>query len=837
MNQSNSFVQVEAHRDLILWTVRRYKSLRASDNQQMESDENATGSGEASNEGSSSAAEAEKAEKEDRARLAAERRKLIMAQMANAQKSFMSSNAELFDNTTTKVQDINESSMEWQDNNENNTKQICLGPKRKQRFVEDLVVTCILCSEDAVISKTSNPCMVYSAFVQKSHVLLPLDPIAYPHTSSCGHVMHASCWKEYFNNEVMKENRRPNRNRSQGMTTDKKEFLCPLCRCLSNAVIPISPALSRIVPSQSSQAASNPDGGSSAQQCDEIEPMPFDKWLYFMQNYNGALQLITDLPQIGDDIVTKLPDLESIVKEFTSIEAFVKLAPPTSRELLPGELLEYVNEFSSSAKRAAPYNSADEKAEPHLVTWLSCSYTIQTLEMYLRALNKPLKGQMSIRQTSCLSGLVRESGLLVTTITDEIAAKLLVLLHSQLSLLFTHSSSCFIEWDLFRLLVTFIFITPSVLYARTRQCVIPNGTLLEHYLLKTIFLVLTTKILVLHNINESVDAEQSEYNDYMDVDENTSTSNPVSEDTQTPSDAESNCNSETDVLIEFYNNHNFYVIDARDAGVAPPAANKTQKQLKELIMKAIRDESRIFLRCACLLFQSLTDVDLPDDLFDSDGDRFEVMCEYLGLSSDIETYLKCDSINSFMSNLAMHPDIEMFRTKQRAELTTVLVPCVPPVRKLVDLPVDYSDLINTVLTFSCPNNDRDESSRNPTMCLACGVTLCSMTYCCQYEIEGITVGACTNHASECGAGVGIFLRIRECDILLLGVNKGSFVSPPYLDKYGETDQGLRRGNPLKLCPERYQKLNLLWLNHGLHEDIARSAESINNVIPTQWQHL
>lgn len=121
----------------------------------------------------------------------------------------------------------------------------------------------------------------------------------------------------------------------------------------------------------------------------------------------------------------------------------------------------------------------------------------------------------------------------------------------------------------------------------------------------------------------------------------------------------------------------------------------------------------------------------------------------------------------------------------------------------------------------------------------CGVTLCSMTYCCQYELDGsgISVGACTNHAHVCGAGVGIFLRIRECDVLLIGLNKGSFVSPPYLDKYGETDQGLRRGNPLKLCPERYQKLNLLWLNHGLHEDIARSAESINNVIPTQWQHL
>lgn len=808
----------------------------------MESENSETspsGSAEKSGESSRSAADLERAEKEDRARLAAERRAQIMAQMASAQKSFMSTNAELFESTTTtNIQDKNETPMEWQENIDNDSKQVCLGPNRKYRFVEDPVVTCILCSEDAIVTKNSGPCMVYSAFVQKSHVLLPNDLMSYPHTSSCGHVMHAGCWKEYFNNEVLKENRRPNRNRSQGITTDKKEFLCPLCRCLSNAILPIAPALSRFVSTQTNQTQS---GGDAATATDSLEPMPFDKWLYFMQNYNSALQLITDLPEVTsqtENVCAKFPDLQSIVKEFTSVEAFLKLAPPTYRDLLSADLREYVVDFSMSAKRAAPYMFADEKTEPHLVTWMSCSYSIQSLEMYLRALNKPMKGQMSIRQTSCMNGLIRQSGLIVTTITDEIAAKLFVLLRSQLSTLFTNSSTSFIEWDLFRMLITFIFITPSVLYAKTGECVVPNGTLLEYYLLKIIFLAQITKILVLHNIDEDSEATEMsdiDISDEMDIDENTQMSNSATDEAQS-SEAENSSNMETDVLIEFYNNHNFYVIDARDAGVPAPASNKTQKQVKELIMKAIRNESRIFLRCACLLFQNLTDIDLPDELYDSDGDRFEVMCEYLALSSDIETYLKCDSINSFMSNLAMHPDVEMYRTKQRAELPNILVPCVPPVRKLVDLPVDYSDLINTVLTFSCPNNDRDES-RNPTKCLVCGVTLCSMTYCCQYEIDGNTVGACTYHAHECGAGVGIFLRIRECEILLLGLNKGSFVSPPYLDKYGETDQGLRRGNPLKLCPERYQKLNLMWLNHQIHEDIARSAESINNVIPTQWQHL
>ena len=35
-------------------------------------------------------------------------------------------------------------------------------------------------------------------------------------------------------------------------------------------------------------------------------------------------------------------------------------------------------------------------------------------------------------------------------------------------------------------------------------------------------------------------------------------------------------------------------------------------------------------------------------------------------------------------------------------------------------------------------------------------------------------------------------RVRDCQIILLaGKTKGCFVHPPYIDDYGETDQGLR----------------------------------------------
>lgn len=44
----------------------------------------------------------------------------------------------------------------------------------------------------------------------------------------------------------------------------------------------------------------------------------------------------------------------------------------------------------------------------------------------------------------------------------------------------------------------------------------------------------------------------------------------------------------------------------------------------------------------------------------------------------------------------------------------------------------------------------------------------------------------------CGNGVGIFLPIRECEVVLLfNQSKGAYMSSPYLDEYGEPDRGFK----------------------------------------------
>ena len=146
--------------------------------------------------------------------------------------------------------------------------------------------------------------------------------------------------------------------------------------------------------------------------------------------------------------------------------------------------------------------------------------------------------------------------------------------------------------------------------------------------------------------------------------------------------------------------------------------------------------------------------------------------------------------------------------------------------------------MNNVSTFSCPNSSVANGFRVPAMCLICGEIMCSQSYCCQVSIGGRPepVGACTAHTRICGGGVGIFLRIRECRIVLLSSpSKGCLIPSPYVDQYGETDAHLSRGNPLHLCPEKYRKIYTLWLNHNIPQKISQTLEAGQNNAP--WDDL
>lgn len=105
---------------------------------------------------------------------------------------------------------------------------------------------------------------------------------------------------------------------------------------------------------------------------------------------------------------------------------------------------------------------------------------------------------------------------------------------------------------------------------------------------------------------------------------------------------------------------------------------------------------------------------------------------------------------------------------------------------------------------------RDEV-RSPCICLTCGevvVRSSSATTPNLLTASNIistllhldqNVGPCNLHTQQCCGSVGLYLRVKECSLLLLSIandgrinkTRGTFMPAPYLDDYGETDQNLR----------------------------------------------
>lgn len=797
----------------MVWTIKKYKDLLAKSSSQAPEEKPTASSYE-----NDTQMETEQALKEKRSKLAAQRREQVLAQMAKAQKSFITSNAEHFKNDA-KTEEGAE--MEWQTSVEEAI--ACLGNDRKVIHSDPETFTCILCSEDSLNNKQ---CMVYPAFIQKSSVLgryqvtndvnqlQSLETAIHPspYVNSCGHEMHQKCWQEYFNNELLKEQRRPFRTRNPSIfNIDKNQFLCPLCRFLSNTVLPIVPPLSSLGDLKSKSVT---------------ESFTFELWHRLMVNYIDSLQFMESDTRVAIEQST----LREIQKNYTEcVVGFLKqnFDFDTSIAENPLNLNQNINEsakkFIVNVKEFAPPSVAEnDEVDSYTVIWQTCAYTIEALEMYMRATEKPLKGEMSVRYEKSISGLVRLCGFYgrinLESLNDEEPPTSTSAYHSLLiyardlydNLFGRKPEISILHWDVFSMMVSMLFTTRAVLFPQSAQYLIPRGDSLDFTIFNTMFSVNLMKILITIKLEDIQDMEYDDYNEAEPLEEQL-TADEIS-------------------MLSIYEKFNIYRKNE--------TPDENRLKVKKLLIDALKDQSKTFLRCSCILFHFLTEVPLPDEMGFLGGDNFDVMANYLNVNNSLLSCFSESEMLKFLLQCAQHKAVESYRNKQKAgdQHLSPIVPATASVRQLVSLPDDYSDLMNSVSLFTCRNNER-EDSRNPTMCLVCGEVLCSQTYCCQRELNKTAVGACNFHTEVCGAGAGIYLRIRDAEVLLLGQNTGCFLSAPYLDDYGETDQGLRRGNPLHLCSESYKKLQLLWLSHGIHEEIARRTEAQSHIFQIQWNHL
>ncbi|CAK4032162.1 related to N-end rule pathway, recognition component UBR1 [Lecanosticta acicola] len=156
----------------------------------------------------------------------------------------------------------------------------------------------------------------------------------------------------------------------------------------------------------------------------------------------------------------------------------------------------------------------------------------------------------------------------------------------------------------------------------------------------------------------------------------------------------------------------------------------------------------------------------------------------------------------------------------------------PAIFELVGLPKNYDTLTEEAIKRRCPTTGKEIS--DPAVCLLCGEIFCSQAVCC---MKDKSQGGCYQHMERHGLKVGVFINIRKCMVLFLhGPGSGSFTQAPYLDRHGEPDPTLRRHHQLYLNQKRYDKLlRDVWLGHMVPSVISRKLEG--DINPGGWETL
>uniref|UniRef100_A0A096MFC5 E3 ubiquitin-protein ligase n=1 Tax=Poecilia formosa TaxID=48698 RepID=A0A096MFC5_POEFO len=775
---------LEVHKDMITWILKMVGNIKTTR-------ERTSGSSVSVSHGrrpEESVRDKDKAERKRKAEMARLRREKVMAQMSEMQKHFINENKELFQQS---MEDLEAAATATEHSLEPTcVAHICVGPMRVGGAERRQLVTCILCQEEQEV-RGHGRAMVLAAFIQRSTVLsknrsrgIPdpaerLDPLfMHPdlsvgvHTASCGHIMHATCWQRYFEAVQQKEQRRQQRLRGHtSYDVENGEFLCPLCECLSNTVIPLLPH------------ACSPDRS--------VEHPCLETWLKRTNQQAAALGFTHRKQSHGQS-----PAGGGAISWCSGVQVGV-----CCRNSFSSGVGEMINTFSMSAyKVGLKVNPNEQDPRVPVLSWSTCAYTLQSTERLLMDEKKPLFGSLPCRQDDCLSSLTRFSSACWTaapirTVQNHfirlwfLSGPVLVPIpDSQLE-----DAPCILDVDMFHLLV-YSVLSYSSLHSldQSGRRSVDSAHLHLLHLVTVAHLVQVLLTFTTGELSMDQDGEESE---------------------------------EEQLTCQLYGRLRDHL------GRCLPDISCGWR-----LWRCVRASVLPFLRTAALFFHYMNSASPPADLLaaGTGPGQWEALCSYLSLPSNLLLLYQNQRtlLEPLIHRWCCHPGVG-----QVLHGGGVLVRFPRESNRLIDLPEDYSILINQASSFTCPRSGGDKS-RAPTLCLVCGCMLCSQSYCCQTEVEGEDVGACTAHTFTCGAGIGLFLRVRESQVLFVaGKTKGCFYPPPYLDDYGETDPGLKRGNPLHLCSERYQKIERLWRQHGIAEVIGHAQEANQTLVAIDWQHL
>ncbi|NXN30723.1 UBR1 ligase, partial [Nycticryphes semicollaris] len=743
--------QLEAQKDTVSWMLQMFDTVKRLREKSSVTTVAATSGSEATKaDEPQSTQDQEKAERKRKAEAARLHRQKIMAQMSALQRNFIETHKLLYENTP-EAQVKEDAIMEEESmSSAIDYSRIALGPKRGPSVAEKEVLTCILCQEEQEV-KLESAAMVLSVCVQKSTALTQnrsrilelsgdsLDPLfMHPdlpcgtHTGSCGHVMHAACWQKYF--EAMQLNFRQRLHVEQIFDLENGEYLCPLCKSLCNTVIPIIPLQAQKINSEDAEAVA--------------QILSLGRWLeiitarisgYSLKNTKGEKQ---NLPAFTNK------STGNSTLEFHSILSFGVQSSAKYSSSIKEMLILFATTIYRVGLKVAP--NEDDYRIP-MMTWSTCAFTIQCIENLLETEGKPLFGSLQNRQHSGLKALVQFAAAQRTTSPQVLIQKhLLRLLGVLLPSFKVEDTPSLLEVDMFHILVGVVLSFPS-LYWEDAVDLQPSSISSAYNHLYLFHLT------TLAHITQMVISSAAE----------SPTARP-SENSEEARSAQSFCREVYQYTSGCFSQEipGWLVWDYVKKGIMP------------------------YLRCSALFFHYLLGVSPPEELLQavSEEVQFKALCSYLSLPTNLFLLFQeyWDTVHPLIQRWCADPLVlSCLKGKNNA------IKYPRKRNSLIELPEDYSCLLNQASQFRCPRSSDDEQ-KHPVLCLFCGAMLCSQNTCCQELVNGEELGACTSHALQCGAGVCMFLKIRECKVVLIeGKTRGCLYPAPYLDEYGETDPGLK----------------------------------------------
>ncbi|KAM9341690.1 E3 ubiquitin-protein ligase UBR1 [Symphorus nematophorus] len=788
---------LEAQKDMVKWVLQMFEIVKCL---REKSSPTASMSVEATKP-EESAQDKEKAERKRKAEAAKLHRQKIMAQMSAMQKNFIESNKMLYDNMP--ESGTQEEPVKAAESCAMEQMELCVavGPHRGSTPAEREVLTCILCQEEQEVAAQA-PAMVLTACVQRSTVLtqcrgkIPTNradgtgtsyPLFMPpelavgtHTGSCGHVMHATCWQKYF--EAVQNTTRNRLHAELIIDLENGEYLCPLCKSLCNTVVPLIPLEPLVFNYENAEIIG--------------QHLTLPRWIQILSARIKGLKSVTqdnDCNTEGNSVDGDTGLCGEGQPDFRSILSYGVQEPRKFSDSIVEMLVVCATTVHRVGLQTAPNELCPRVP---LMAWNTCAFTIQAIENILQEEGKPLFGSLQNRQLAGLKAIVQFSATQRLKSSQAVIQRHFIdMLGVLLPVVSRKNTPSLLEVDFFHLLVGLVLSIPS-LYQEEAVDLQPSAVSSAYNHLHILHLVTMAHMLQI-----------------------------LLSSTDFPAVASGEETEEARAAVE--------LCATVSQHTGRPIPDVSGSSVAERVKRGMEP----FLRCAALFFNCLTGVHAPEELFStavtSQG-QMEALCSYLALPSNLFQLFQehRDPVTPLLQRWCGSPSV----TKAlKGKAQTVRYPRRR--NRLIDLPEDYSALLNQASHFQCPKSTDDER-KHPTLCLFCGAMLCSQSSCCLSQLDGEDVGACTAHAATCGAGVGMFLRIRECEIVLMASRtRGSTYPAPYLDDYGETDPHLGRGNPLHLCPERYRKLNQLWQQHCILEEIARSLEVVNIMFAFEWQML